>query len=120
MANRIKDLITRYQDRIDRLGGEDAIGLDGEKRIGDMHADMALSFQEFVSFQNLQASAHASGTISFNEAMTVYRTLGGETYRGDWPTDTSLAAKTAITQLMGELVSARIKSHPAGRGSATA
>jgi len=111
MGNRIADLIQRYQQRIDNLGGEDATGLDGEKRIGDMHADMALSYMEFFQFQELQAAAHASGTLTPAEAMTTYRTLGGESYGGDWPNGTTLAAKIAITHLMGELLTVRTKQH---------
>jgi hypothetical protein len=111
MGNRIADLIQRYQQRIDNLGGEDATGLDGEKRIGDMHADMALSYMEFFQFQELQAAAHASGTLTPAEAITVYRTLGGESYGGDWPNGTTLAAKIAITHLMGELLTVRTKQH---------
>ena len=68
-GNRITAAIGRYQARIDGFGGEDAVGLNG-KRIGDMHADMALSFQEFFAFQNAQARAHASGKLSSDEAMT--------------------------------------------------
>jgi hypothetical protein len=102
-ANRITAAIGRYQTRIDGFGGEDANGLSG-KRIGDMHTDMALSFQEFIAFQNAQARAHASGKLSADEAMTVYRALGGEVYKGDWPDGTTLAAKVTLTQLMSELI----------------
>ena len=105
-GNRIAAAIGRYQARIDGFGGEDAVGLNG-KRIGDMHADMALSFQEFVAFQNAQAHAHASGKLSSDEEMTVYRALGGEVYQGDWPEGTTLAAKVTLTQLMSELITSR-------------
>ena len=102
-TNRIAAAIGRYNAKIEAMGGEDATGLNG-KRIGDLHADMALSLSEFVSFQNLQAQAHASGRITMGEAQLIYMALGGEAYQGDWPEGTSLATKVTITQIMEELL----------------
>jgi len=106
MENRIAAAIGRYQQRIDGFGGEDGVGLNGQ-RVGDMHAGMALSLQEFVAFQNAQARAHATGRLSTDEATVIYRALGGEVYQGDWPADTPLATKVTLTQVMGELLAVR-------------
>ena len=105
MANRIADLIGRYETRIAKLNG---IGLDG-RPLDRMHDEMKLAPDEFVQYQNLQAQAHAEGVLTTDEAQTVYIALGGEVFNPDWPDGTSLATKTAITQLMGELVTRRIK-----------
>lgn len=106
MTNRITGLIERYEERIEKLGG---VGLDG-RPTDSLHDEMRLTMSEFVKYQELQASAHASELITTDEAMTVYRALGGESFNPDWPKGTSLGTKVAITQLMGELVSMRIKA----------
>jgi hypothetical protein len=105
VANRIADLIGRNEARIAALNG---VGLDG-RPLEAMHEEMKLSMAEFVQFQNLQAGAHAQGIITTAEAQTVYIALGGECFNPDWPEGTSLATKTAITQLMMELLERRVK-----------
>ncbi len=98
-VNRITDLIAAYEVRIAKLNG---VGLDG-RPIEALHDDMKLEHYEFVWYQNLQARAHAMGTITTQEAQTLYNALGGEYFQPDWPEGTSLATKTAITQIMLEL-----------------
>ena len=106
MANRIADLIGRYETRIAKLNG---IGLNG-RPLDQMHGEMKLALDEFVQYQNLQAQAHAQGILTTDEAQTVYIALGGESFNPDWPDGTSLATKTAITQLMGELITSKLNS----------
>jgi hypothetical protein len=105
VANRIADLIGRYEARIAGLNG---VGVDG-RPVDSLHDEMKLSMDEFVQFQNMQASAHAQGIITTEEAQTVYIALGGECFNPDWPEGTSLGTKTAITQLMLELIERRVK-----------
>lgn len=95
MANRMSELSKRYQVRIDGVTQEVADKLSRE---------MAMDMAEFMAYQNKQAMAFASGKLSQSEATWVYRKLGGEVFSGDWPSGTTLADKTAITQLMAELV----------------
>ena len=105
MANRIADLIGQCETRIEKLGG---VGVDG-RPLEAMHDEMKLSMAEFVQYQNLQAGAHAQGLITTAEAQTVYIALGGEAFHPDWPEGTSLGTKTAITQLMLELIERRVQ-----------
>ena len=65
---------------------------------------------EFIQFKNQQASDHAQGLLSTAEAQTIYIALGGETFQPNWPKGTSLATKSAITQIMGELLERSIKT----------
>jgi hypothetical protein len=104
MGNRIEACIERYEERIRKQG---PVGLNGVP-VESLHESNALSFQEFVDFQSLQSRAHASGKITTAEASTVYASLGGEVYRGDWPEGTSLATKVAINQLMAELLGVKL------------
>ena len=108
MTNRVADLIGRYEIRIEKLGGEDGIGLDG-RPVAKLHDDMALTWNEFRQFQNLQAESHAQGLLSIDEASIIYHALGGESFSPNWAPGTSVATKTAITQIMGELIQRRIK-----------
>jgi hypothetical protein len=105
MANRIADLIGRYETRIAKLNG---VGLDG-RPVESLHEDMKLSFEEFHQYQNMQASAFAQQLLTTEEAQTIYIALGGEEYHPNWPEGTSLATKTAITQTMMGLLERRIK-----------
>ena len=107
--NRIQACIERYQAKIEKFDRENGgRGLNGKPIIG-LHDENALSFQDFVAFQNLQSQAFAAGKLTFEEAQLVYTALGGEVHHGDWPENTSLATKLAITQLMGELVGLKTK-----------
>lgn len=100
MSNRITARVAVYQARLDQLNG---VGLNGTP-ISELEQKQALSFEEFVGFQNAQSQAYARGVLNTDEAQTVYRLLGGEVYHGDWPVGTSLAQKLVITKLMGELL----------------
>ena len=96
--NRIEVAVGRAQALLDGVG---------EEKRASLTSAMALSFDEFVAFQNAQALAHASGRLTADEAMAVYTGLGGESFAGDWPAETSLALRVTITQLMGQLMRPR-------------
>lgn len=108
MANRIETSIATHSERIAGLNG---VGLNG-KPLSEVEEELTLRFEEFVAFQNEQARAHAGGLITSDEAMTVYRLLGGESHAGDenygWPKGVTLAQKMVVTNLMGELMSRRL------------
>lgn len=106
--NRIEASIVQHTDRIASLKG---VGLDGTP-LSEVEAKITLAFEDFVTYQNEQARAHASGIISADEAMTVYRLLGGESHgddvNGGWPKGVTLAQKMVVTNLMGELMGRRL------------
>ena len=77
--------------------------------IGDVDAldrELSLSLGERFAYQNAQAKAHASGILTTDEAMTVYRAVGeaGSKANGGWPKGTDLALKVTVTSLMAQLV----------------
>ncbi len=106
--NRIEASIATHSERIESLNG---VGLNGTP-LSEVEEELTLTFEEFVAFQNEQARAHAGGTISSDEAMTVYRLLGGESHADDknhgWPKGVTLAEKMVVTNLMGELMGRRL------------
>lgn len=102
--NRITSHADTVQALIDTGGVNGALGTPDKLRA--FEREMDISFQEHVAYQNAQARAHASGTISPAEAMLVYRALGevpGDG-NGGWATGTPLALKVTVTNLMGQLI----------------
>ena len=111
--NRIVKGASNYQKRIDECleKGVDHQGKPIDEALETLAKTMALSFTDHFEYQNLQAQAPASGKISADEARTIYAALGGvmNSKNGGWQPHVDLAMKTMITQIMGELVSIRIK-----------
>ena len=54
--------------------------------------------------------AHASGTLSTDEALVIYQALGESmsTENGGWQSHVTLSMKVTITQAMGDILSARL------------
>jgi len=98
--NRIADCIARYGERIDAHGDT----------VDHLHKELAITMAEFLTFQSVQTRAHVEGKITTEEAATIYAALGGETYHGDWPEGTPLAAKVTVTQVMEELLAMQIRA----------
>ena len=111
--NRIVKGASNYQKRIDKCmeEGVDLQGIPIEEALEKLDKTMALGFSDHFEFQNLQARAHASGQLTTEEAQTVYIALGEvmSSKNGGWQPHVDLAMKTTITQIIGELVSIRIK-----------
>lgn len=95
--NRLARHIDTVRPRVDALTPEARAKLD---------ADMAVEPFEHFAYQQAQASAHARGQLTADEAMIVYRALGecGSESNGGWAADTDLPTKVSVTLLMGELV----------------
>ena len=93
--NRLDSRIAELTARIDALPTQGRIALS---------QTLTLDLDDYVKFQNLQAGAHASGRLSFDEAQTIHLALK------DWRADdrdttpTTIAARFVVTQLMGELM----------------
>ena len=105
--NRITSHADTVQTLIDTGGVNGALGTPAKLRA--FERDMDISLQEHAAYQNAQARAHASGTISPAEAMVVYRALGEARVDGNggWATGTPLALKVTVTNLKGQLVTRR-------------
>jgi hypothetical protein len=104
MGNRIEEHAATVREAI--ASGRK---VDGSGPIGDtaaLDAKLAVTFEEHYAFQNAQASAHASGVITTDEAQTIYRALGevGSEANGGWAKGTDLALKVTVTTLMGQLI----------------
>ena len=101
MPNRLADYAIMVQSKLDKLGDQTLVP---GKSMADFEADMSLSMEDFIGYQNAQSRAFASGKLTFDESQSAYIALGGEIFHGDWPSGTSLATKIAVTRMIGELL----------------
>jgi len=108
MANRVEAYAARIRAAI--ASGQKP---DGSGPIGDvskLNETLALDFSEHFAYQNAQAEAHASGILTTDEAMSVYVALGevGSASNGGWAKGTDLALKVTVTNLIGQLLGAKV------------
>ena len=96
MANRLTAMICDVAPKLKNV--------DKTKR-ARLEAALALSAGEIIGWQNAQAEAHASGTLSTDEAQLIYAAIGptGE----NWPRQT-LATQLIVTQVMKTLLGNQI------------
>lgn len=102
---------------IEALREQIATGLkpDGTP-MGDLEhldASLALDIGELFAYQEAKSRAQVMGVLTTAEAMTIYAALGGEyggnESNGGWDSGADLATKVVVTQVMGELIAARIR-----------
>ena len=101
-SNRVQAMIDRVQAKFD--SGEIA-----KSKMDDLDKAMKTGFMDLVRYQDLQASAHARGLITTEEATQIYQLLGGEAPSESKWDKLTLAQKVTITQVMGELMGAKLK-----------
>lgn len=97
----LTECIAQAQERVDALSQDRQDSLDRE---------LDIDFEEHFIYQEQQARAHASGILDLGAANLIYRALGevGSYENGGWASHTDLATKAVVTQIMAELLSARV------------
>lgn len=105
--NRVLAAIERYRAAI--ASGQK---IDGSGPITDdldaLDKAQVLTFREWYAYQSAQASAHAMGKITADEAQTIYHALGAEGFtETGWAEDADLATKLVVTNVMGSLLGVR-------------
>ena len=112
MTNRILDCADRYVERIKKQSekGVDLSGKPIEASLVSVEQSLAVTFQDHFEYQEQQASAHASGILTTEEAQTIYIALGEamSTENGGWQPHVKLPLKLAITQTIEELLKASL------------
>ena len=100
-SNRLALAITSVQARVDALDAAKRDALD---------ASMAIDAMEHFAYQEAQAHAHASGILTVDEALLIYNALGEimSSDNGGWQPHVDTATKCIVTQVIGELVKAKI------------
>lgn len=98
MPNRVTAMIGRQEAELKRRLDANIIT---QKQVDDAHSQMDMKLDEYVSFQNLKSLASTDGTLTLEEAQTVYGFLGEtvETFNGQ-----PLAVKIVLTKLYQELL----------------
>ena len=112
-SNRVQQHINQVQDAIAGKGPKGVISQDD---LDSAEQNLAITPSEHHAFQNAQAEAFTTGTLTEEEAMQVHRALGGShnPSNGGWHSSADLATKTTVTTLMGQLVGQQIKRRRRG------
>ena len=100
MTNRIDLAAEQLREQLETMDAAKCLALE---------ASLAIDFSEHAAYQDAQASAHAGGVLSTEEALTVYAALGeiGDADNGGWARGTDWALKVTVTRLMAELLTLR-------------
>ena len=66
---------------------------------------LALTFEEFVAYQQTQAIAYSKGVLRLHEANLIHSALGDSwsPSNGGWASGTDAATKVVVTKALGEL-----------------
>jgi 2-oxoglutarate dehydrogenase complex dehydrogenase (E1) component-like enzyme len=73
MTNRVSAMITRQNENLkDRL----AKGLTTQSQVDDLHKNLDMDLSEYARFQEIKSLASVEGTLTLEEAQTVYAYLG--------------------------------------------
>jgi hypothetical protein len=103
--NRIAERIARYRDNLSRrVRMDNGQPLPANLDLTAFERTLDNTPFEHVAYQNAQARAHATGTLTTAEAQTVYIALGEAPSASGWAAGTDLATKLVVTELMAELV----------------
>jgi len=100
-ANRITKQRDAVHERFAAFDAELQAGLDD---------NLAITFEEHFTFQNMQVQAHVAGILTADEAQLVYIALGevGSIDNGGWSAGTSTVMKVVVTKLMHELLDRKL------------
>lgn len=84
----------------------------GNAKYKELNDNMAITFEEHFSFQNLKSEAQVTELITPDAAMIFYVALGevhNSDVNGGWTQGTDLATKIITTQFMSELLTRKVK-----------
>jgi len=103
MANRILDCADGYTQKIKDQATKETALIELEK-------SLSVTFQDHFDYQQLQARSHALGTLTTEEAQTIYIALGEamSTQNGGWQSHVKLPLKIAITLMIEKLAKAAL------------
>src|SRR3990167_7153834 len=96
----------RVEDAVTGLRAKMAHDPDFAEKVRSLDGNMAIDFAEHTVYQTAQSRAFAAGTLSLDEAQTVYVALGElhSSFNGGWARDVDTATKIVVTRLIAELV----------------
>lgn len=96
--NRVAAAIEMHRTRLESRLSE---GLTTAEQVQRLHRELDMEPAEFCRFQNLKSIAAFEGTLTQDEAQTIYALLGEtpEHFNGQ-----SVEAKSVLTMIFGELL----------------
>jgi hypothetical protein len=109
VTNRIANKIIERRKQIEQGIKPDGSPITGDLVMAEKQLDNTVS--DVVAYQDLKNVAYLNGLLNVEEAQTIYLALGGEAPGPDgWGEHADLATKVVITNLMGELVTMRLRT----------
>lgn len=104
-TNRIVNAIARMKAQIE---GRIAQGIVTAAKVEETRKALDIQWDEYTAFQNLKSIASISGTLTLDEAMTIYNYLGeaGPDHFNGQPVE----VKAVLTQVLQELLRAKVKA----------
>lgn len=99
--NRIQSAIDRMTETVKNKGLP-------QERLDEMSKSLDMPLEDFCKFQEMKSAAMLDGTLTLEEAQTVYNLLGEtpDTFNGR-----TLAEKYVLSQLLSELCQRRIRAY---------
>lgn len=102
--NRVTTAIAKLEQTIkDRL----AAGLVTQEKVDALNLSLNMDLGEYVKFQEYKSLAVASGKLTTDEGMTIYRYLGNTP---DTFNNQPVHVKSVLTQLFMELMASALKA----------
>ena len=71
--NKIQDAYNRMEAQIEQRIAD---GLTTQEKVDALHPELDMQMDEYVRFQEYKSLAVADGTLSVDEGMTIYQSLG--------------------------------------------
>lgn len=96
--NRVTSFIAKYSEaEKNRL----EMGIITQEQVDALNKSLDMEMSEYVKFQELKSLASVDGTLTLDEAQTIYMLLGNTP---DQFNRQSVGAKAALTQIFSELL----------------
>ena len=102
--NKIKERFGVYRDAIEASLAD---GKTTQEKMDNAHSDLDMGIEEYVRFQELKSLAVANKTLTLEEGMTIYRSLG-ETL--EHFNRQPLHVKLVLSETFQELLEKQVKS----------
>lgn len=114
MGNYLAPAIARHREAIASGQKVDGTGPISPEALAALDSQLANSITEHAAMQNAQASAHALGLISTEDAQIIYLALGEVPGPDGWAAGTDIATKVVVTQAMQQVIGLLIAKRRAG------
>ena len=101
--NKIQNAYNRMEAQIEQRIAD---GLTTQEKVDVLHPKLDMQMDEYVRFQEYKSLAVADGTLSVDEGMTIYQSLGKTPEHFN---NQPIHVKSVLTNIFQELLTAEIR-----------